>query len=214
MQTLCLAQLALLAADRDDWESRRGLRRAGARAGRALRPRSARDVRARVRGGGDGRARARGRVAEAQDALCHGRGLLAGLVDFAPWYDVEVRVTLARAALRLSDVAGARELLADATRHARRITDAGALGQWLRDAGAAGDAAVASPVGAPAALTTAELRILTFLPTHLSFREIAERLYVSANTVKTQAHAIYRKLDAASRSEAVTRAAELGLVEI
>ena len=59
---------------------------------------------------------------------------------------------------------------------------------------------------APALLTTAELRILGYLPTHLSFREIADRLYVSANTVKTQAHAVYRKLDAASRSEAVARA--------
>jgi LuxR family maltose regulon positive regulatory protein len=62
-------------------------------------------------------------------------------------------------------------------------------------------------------LTTAELRILGFLPTHLSFREIAGRLYVSANTVKTQAHAVYRKLDAASRSEAVARAMQLGLLD-
>jgi len=54
-------------------------------------------------------------------------------------------------------------------------------------------------------LTTAELRVLRFLPSHLSFREIAERLHVSANTVKTQAHAIYRKLDASSRSGADTR---------
>ncbi len=56
----------------------------------------------------------------------------------------------------------------------------------------------------PSSLTTAELRILHFLPTHLSFREIAERTYVSANTVKTQANAVYRKLDVRSRSEAVT----------
>jgi LuxR family maltose regulon positive regulatory protein len=65
----------------------------------------------------------------------------------------------------------------------------------------------------PELLTTAELRILGFLPTHLSFREIAGRLFVSANTVKTQAHAVYRKLDAASRSEAVTRATQLGLLD-
>ena len=63
-------------------------------------------------------------------------------------------------------------------------------------------------------LTTAELRVLTFLPTHFSFREIAGRLYVSANTVKTQAHAVYRKLNAASRSEAVARAGELGLLDL
>ena len=65
----------------------------------------------------------------------------------------------------------------------------------------------------PASLTTAELKILQFLPTHLSFREIAERTFVSANTVKTQANAVYRKLDVCSRSEAVARARELGLLD-
>ena len=65
----------------------------------------------------------------------------------------------------------------------------------------------------PSSLTTAELRILQFLPTHLSFREIAERTYVSANTVKTQANAVYRKLDVRSRSEAVSCARQLGLLD-
>ena len=62
-------------------------------------------------------------------------------------------------------------------------------------------------------LTTAELRLLPLLTTHLSFREIAERLFVSRNTVKTQAISVYRKLDVSSRSEAIARAAELGLVD-
>jgi LuxR family transcriptional regulator, maltose regulon positive regulatory protein len=69
-------------------------------------------------------------------------------------------------------------------------------------------------VDAPASLTTAELRILGLLPTHLSFREMGTRLYVSPNTVKTQAQAVYRKLDASSRSEAVARARALGLLEL
>ena len=62
-------------------------------------------------------------------------------------------------------------------------------------------------------LTAAELRLLPLLTTHLSFREIAERLFVSRNTVKTQAISVYRKLDASSRSEAIDRAIELGLVD-
>ena len=37
------------------------------------------------------------------------------------------------------------------------------------------------------------------------------RLFVSRNTVKTQAISIYRKLGVSSRSEAIDRAAELGL---
>ena len=42
-------------------------------------------------------------------------------------------------------------------------------------------------------------------PTHLSFREIGERLYVSRHTVKTQAISIYRKLGVSSRSETIER---------
>jgi len=50
------------------------------------------------------------------------------------------------------------------------------------------------------------------LPTHLSFKAIAERLYVSINTVKSQARSIYRKLGVTSRAEAVTAARGAGLV--
>ena len=58
-----------------------------------------------------------------------------------------------------------------------------------------------------------DLRILRFLPTHLSFEQISQRLFVSRNTVKTQAIAAYRKLGVTSRSEAVERASSLGLVQ-
>ena len=61
-------------------------------------------------------------------------------------------------------------------------------------------------------LTTAELRLLPLLTTHLSYREIAERLDISRNTVKTQAISVYRKLGVSSRSEAIERATELGLL--
>ena len=59
-------------------------------------------------------------------------------------------------------------------------------------------------------LTTAELRILPLLPTHLSFPEIAGQLSVSPHTVKSQVRSIYRKLGVSSRSEAVDLLAELG----
>ena len=61
-----------------------------------------------------------------------------------------------------------------------------------------------------ASLTAAELRLLPLLATHLSFRE---SLYISRSTVKTEATSAYRKLLASTRSEAVERAAELGLIE-
>jgi LuxR family maltose regulon positive regulatory protein len=67
--------------------------------------------------------------------------------------------------------------------------------------------------GGNSGLTRAELRLLPLLSTHLSFREIGERLHVSRNTIKTQAISVYRKLGVSSRSEAVAVAEDLGLVE-
>ena len=55
--------------------------------------------------------------------------------------------------------------------------------------------------------------MLPLLSTHLTFREIADRLVVSQNTVKTQALSIYRKLEATSRSAAVARAVGVGLLD-
>jgi LuxR family maltose regulon positive regulatory protein len=51
------------------------------------------------------------------------------------------------------------------------------------------------------------------LPTHLSFPQIGEEMFLSPNTVKSHAVSIYRKLGATSRSQAVTRSRELGLLE-
>ena len=67
-------------------------------------------------------------------------------------------------------------------------------------------------VGA-SALTAAELRLLPLLSTHLSAPEIAAEMYLSVHTIKTQARSIYRKLGATSRSQAIARARELGLLE-
>jgi LuxR family transcriptional regulator, maltose regulon positive regulatory protein len=63
------------------------------------------------------------------------------------------------------------------------------------------------------ALTGAELRLLPLLSTHLSYLEIARELFLSRNTVKSQAYSIYQKLGASSRSQAVARSRELGLPE-
>ena len=60
-------------------------------------------------------------------------------------------------------------------------------------------------------VTPAEMRILPFLPTHFSIKEIASRLYVSPATIKTHVSSVYGKLDASTRSEAVTRMQQLGL---
>lgn len=153
-----------------------------------------------------------GRADEAKHDLRLGIDLLASLGDFAPWYEAETRILLAHASLWLADVVGARTLLAEASRFARRVGDAVVFSAWFESAWARMDTLAETSLAGPSSLTIAELRVLRFLPSHRSFREIAAQLGVSANTVKTQAHAVYRKLGAASRSEAISRANEAGLL--
>jgi LuxR family transcriptional regulator, maltose regulon positive regulatory protein len=61
-------------------------------------------------------------------------------------------------------------------------------------------------------LTTRERQVLGYLSSHLSGPEIAARIYVSPNTVKSHMKAIYRKIGAGSRAEAVATAVSLGLL--
>jgi len=161
----------------------------------------------------DAQAR-RGRIEDAARTRRSAQRRLAVLGDkYASWYQVETRILLARTALRLSDVPSAHTLLVEARRFLERTPDAIVLDEFLEETQTQADAARgASANGAPH-LTTAELRVLQLLPTHLSVRGLADHLHVSTNTVKTQVHAAYRKLDAKSRSEAVDSGRALGLLD-
>lgn len=61
-------------------------------------------------------------------------------------------------------------------------------------------------------ITARELDILEAMAAGLSNREIAQRLFVSENTVKTHAARLFDKLTARRRTEAVARAKEAGLI--
>jgi len=61
-------------------------------------------------------------------------------------------------------------------------------------------------------ITTREHEILTLIAKGLSTREIAERLFVSENTVKTHAGRLFDKLNAKRRTQAVQLAKEAGLI--
>ncbi len=210
---LCLAQLALIDAEDGDWEHALG--QAKLAAGRLAADGLGQHPLATLVFGVCAWIAAQQRHAdEAKHDLSAANQLLDMLGGYMPWYDVEARAVMARASIQLAEVPAARALLSQASRAARRLPETPVFRAWLDDAWAAIDERSAAALGGPGALTIAELRILRFLPTHLSFREIGERLHVSTNTVKSQAHAVYGKLGATSRSQAVARASALGLIEV
>lgn len=212
IETLCLSQLAMIATEEGDWE--RGVDLVA----RAIAQIELHDLSSYPSSllAFAVSADVYSHLGQVDEGKLHARKashMLGGLHDFIPWYEAEIRIALARATLRLADIRTARKLLAEASRLARRTPDAVLFAGWLEEVWGLVDSAAGEALTGPSTLTMAELRILRFLPTHLSFREIGSRLHVSTNTVKTQAHAVYRKLDVCSRSDAVTRASDIGLLD-
>ena len=126
---------------------------------------------------------------------------------------VQARIELIRVHLALADLAGARTVMREVDDLLRRRPDLGTLvgeagalrAQLSRQRGAASPGA--------SALTAAELRVVPLLATHLTSAEIAAELFVSVHTVKSQQASLYRKLGTSSRSQAISRARQLGLLE-
>jgi LuxR family maltose regulon positive regulatory protein len=212
-QALCLAQLALMAMREGDLESAAILSaRAGAQVKRCRLEHC--PMIALVMAVSAAVQAERGRVDDARIDLRHALELLGDITDPSPWYEIECRILLARATLRLNGLTAARELLDGAAPALRRTPDGAVLAEWFGEARAEVDLALGSTAERDWSLTTAELRVLRYLPSHLSFRQIAERLFVSPNTVKTHARGIYRKLGVSCRGGAVERARDVGLVEL
>jgi LuxR family maltose regulon positive regulatory protein len=88
------------------------------------------------------------------------------------------------------------------------------LEQLLLAASCEGGHAPAAAAPPLAELTDREREILTFLASGVLNREMAERLYVSENTVKFHLKNIYSKLDVANRLQAVTAARQLGIIQV
>jgi LuxR family transcriptional regulator, maltose regulon positive regulatory protein len=99
-------------------------------------------------------------------------------------------------------------------RHAGRLTAHADLIAEIFDQPAAEDlfSPVSGSTALPEPVTESELRVLRYLPTDLSTREIAGELYLSVHTIKTHVKHLYAKLDVHSRREAVKRARALGLL--
>ena len=153
----------------------------------------------------------RGNVPGAQEHLARVQRLRPQLSYAVPYYSVQTRLELARAYLTLADASGAATILREIDQILRRQPDLGALPAQV-DELRASLATMRTHAPGASTLTEAELRVLPYVATHLSFREVGERLYLSRHTVKSHALAIYRKLNVSSRTEAVERARELGLL--
>ena len=94
------------------------------------------------------------------------------------------------------------------TSHAALVTD-------ILDAVSGARAALSQPAMMPVEeLSRSELRVLRYLPTNLTRREIAGELSVSLNTVDTHIRRIYAKLGATDRTAAVARGRELRLLSV
>jgi LuxR family transcriptional regulator, maltose regulon positive regulatory protein len=152
-----------------------------------------------------------GRAPTAHDFAAHAERLLPQLTHALPAPAVQARVTLGRFYLEVADPNSARTMLNEIEGIVRRCPDLGALGSEAAELGLSLSTAGQNAPGVPP-LTEAELRVLPLLPTHLTFREIGEQLYLSRHTVKSHSMAIYRKLDVRSRGAAVERAHSIGLI--
>jgi LuxR family maltose regulon positive regulatory protein len=151
-----------------------------------------------------------GNIPRARFYLARAARLRPLLTYALPVVSVQALLELARSYITLADPGGAAAVLRQIHDILQQRPDLGNLPRLAGELQSRLSKIKETAVGA-SSLTAAELRLLPLLSTHLSLREIGERLHVSSHTVKTQAYSAYRKLGASSRSEAVTRVHELGL---
>ncbi len=140
------------------------------------------------------------------------RAKLAGFDRCAPWFGILGLIPLVRCSLLLDDTPTALELMRELERKMQGQDATTAIGEHVDDLALTVRAAADAFSDRSWTLTAAEFRVMHHLPTNLSLAAIAKQLYVSRNTVKSQVAAIYRKLGATSRTDAVDRARAAGLI--
>ncbi len=152
-----------------------------------------------------------GRLKESRSELRRAVRIRRRPPGLSPWATLEALLRLADVLLARGDSEGAAELISEADGVLSRYPDGTG---WLRARLARlrrqlGLTRKASPDDC---LTEREEDVLRLLRGPLSLREISRELYVSPNTIKTHAQAIYRKLGVSSRHDAVRRGREIGVL--
>ncbi len=135
--------------------------------------------------------------------------------EVATIHHMWVLVLLAGVRGRRGRLAAAEKALRSANSALRELLDSGRLPALVHQVEreletAKGRASHGEVLDTP---SVAELAVLRLLMTDLTTREIGERLFVSANTVRSHRRSLYHKLDVHTRTDAVARATALGLLE-
>jgi LuxR family transcriptional regulator, maltose regulon positive regulatory protein len=209
---VALCERALVAIARNEWdraevlseEARTALRVAGIEESYATPLVCAVHARAALRGGD---------VSAVRQELVSAQRLRPVLTNALPHLAVQARIELARVNLALADLAGARVLMREVDGLLRRRPGLGRLTDEAGQLRAQLSREHQSGVLGASSLTAAELRLLPLLSTHLSLPEIADELSLSRNTIKAEVNSIYRKLGTSTRSQAVSRSRDLGLLD-
>jgi LuxR family transcriptional regulator, maltose regulon positive regulatory protein len=155
----------------------------------------------------------RGDAAAARQALVTAQRTRSLLTYAQPHLAVQARIELIRVHLAVGDIAAAKTLMHEIDDLLKKRPSLGTLVDEARTLRARLPKERTSNAPGASSLTAAELRVLPLLATHLSFPEIGAELFLSPNTVKSQAISVYRKLGVATRSQAVARSRELALLE-
>jgi LuxR family maltose regulon positive regulatory protein len=155
---------------------------------------------------------AEGTLVEAEHELAAAERFFAD--EVATLHHTWLLVLLARVRVRRGLLADAEATLRSAQEAIGELTDSGpvaaladAVAQELHAASshASGGELLDPPSGA-------ELAVLWHLAGDLSIREIAQRLFLSQNTIRSHTRALYRKLEVHTRADAIARATTLGLL--
>jgi LuxR family transcriptional regulator, maltose regulon positive regulatory protein len=152
-----------------------------------------------------------GRLEEAHKEFEHALRIRRRWFEISPWSVIDTMFRMAPVLYDLGDRPAATALLGEARKMLASWPD-GAEAQWTRLRRLERRSA-ASPRGAAGdPLTEREVTVLQMLRSTLSLREIGQQLYLSPNTVKTHAKAIYRKLDVSTRHDAIARGHDIGIL--
>ena len=154
----------------------------------------------------------RGQLEQANRELTRAMRARPFVTSAIPFLAVGARLELARVHLSMADLTSARHLAPRGRRPPARDGRASASSSTRRPRSTRPSRRRRiTAARAPHRSARPSSALLPYLQTHLTFREIAERLYVSRNTVSSQVTSIYRKLGVSSRTEAVDQATAIGL---